>query len=385
MRRTILLATVFTSGVACFGQDQPDNVAIGLFKNGTNGSNAVSGANIEVSLKPINAVYTPTPVAEGFTLYVIGPKAAGFTTGDGLAFNQVNAALYGGGTMLAQPPFDIGDANIYYPIVLSAPLGLNLNTMTTVGAWGYAFTFSFNPVKSPAQYNQVRIIDQTNNAALTAANAETPLFSTLRIGGNNQLTAGTFTVLPASLLNFSGYKNGTRNNLRWTTASEQNNAGFEVQRSSDGLNYSTIGFVNTLANGGNSFSELNYVFDDNSPVVSKKQYYRLSQRDLDGNGKLSNIVTIKGDRSTEFMIDGLFPNPARDKVNIIINAPKKDDVTLVLMDAAGKTVKREVANVDMGSNTVQLDVASLSSGSYFVKVLCRSLDCQSATTKFNKQ
>lgn len=193
-----------------------------------------------------------------------------------------------------------------------------------------------------------------------------------------------FTLLPVNLLNFSGYKNGGKNSLLWSTASEENNRGFEVQRSTDGVIYDAIGFVNSRATGGNSVSTLSYTFDDNNPL-GKKQYYRLRQVDIDGRNKLSNIVLIKGDKPEMLGIGGLFPNPARTQVNVIIDAPRRDNVTLVVLDMAGKTVKQQLVNVELGSNTVPVDIAKLAQGSYLVKVLCQSSDCETAVGKFNKQ
>ncbi|MDP4264813.1 MAG: T9SS type A sorting domain-containing protein, partial [Bacteroidota bacterium] len=72
-------------------------------------------------------------------------------------------------------------------------------------------------------------------------------------------------------------------------------------------------------------------------------------------------------------------------VNVLINAPQRDDVTVVVTDISGKTVKQKQVNVDIGSNTVPVEIASLASGSYLVKLICRSSDCVLATAKFNKQ
>jgi len=186
-------------------------------------------------------------------------------------------------------------------------------------------------------------------------------------------------------VNFSGYKSGSKNVLKWTTSSEQNNTGFEIQRSTDGVNYSVIGFVSTLASGGNSSTELSYTFDDNSPVVSKRNYYRLNQKDIDGRSKMSNVVLINGDKPTIIGIGGIFPNPASTTVNVLIDAPRRDDVTVVLMDVLGKTIKQKVVNVEIGSNTVPVEISSLAKGSYLVKVLCKSSDCETAVSKFAKQ
>jgi hypothetical protein len=200
----------------------------------------------------------------------------------------------------------------------------------------------------------------------------------------SSVTTNLLVTLPASLLNFSGYKSGAKNSLRWTTASESNNLGFDVQRSIDGINYSSIGFVNSKALNGNSSSNITYTFDDNSPI-GKKQYYRLNQKDIDGRSKISNIVTITGDKPVTLGIGGLFPNPAQTKVSVIIDAPARQDVTLMVTDMSGKTVKQQIVNVEIGSNTVPVDISTLAQGSYLIKAVCKSSDCGVAVGKFNKQ
>ena len=89
-----------------------------------------------------------------------------------------------------------------------------------------------------------------------------------------------------------------------------------------------IGFVNSQANGGNSTSQLSYIFNDNN-ITGSLQFYRLRQVDFDNHSKLSNIVRIKGEKPVTLTIDGLFPNPASNVVNVLINAPNKDKVTLI--------------------------------------------------------
>ncbi|MEI9809288.1 MAG: PKD domain-containing protein [Bacteroidota bacterium] len=190
--------------------------------------------------------------------------------------------------------------------------------------------------------------------------------------------------LPASLLRFAGQREGAVNKLNWTTASEQNNLGFEIQRSADGINYVPIGFVNSLAPGGNSNTNLDYTFTDNAPAA-RKQFYRLRQADIDGRSKLSNIVIIKDDiHPVTLMIDGLFPNPANTEVNIIVAAPVRDKVTLVMMDVTGKTVIEKLLNIEAGSNTIPVNIGKLTNGTYLVKLICKS-DCNTAVSKFVKQ
>ena len=223
------------------------------------------------------------------------------------------------------------------------------------------------------------------NMFYQSANTNTPQnLATDYSNGISSITTNVDVSLPVSLLNFSGYKNGGKNTLNWTVASEVNNLGFDVQRSTDGANYTSIGFVNSLAPGGMSSSNISYTFDDNNPV-GKKQYYRLNQKDIDGHSKLSNIVVINGDKPKTLEIGGLFPNPASTLINVIIETPKRDDVTIVMRDMSGKTVKQQLVNVDIGSNTVAVDVANLASGSYLIKLLCKTSECETAVGKFNKQ
>ena len=190
--------------------------------------------------------------------------------------------------------------------------------------------------------------------------------------------------LPVSLLNFSGYKDGSKNVLKWATTNEENSRGFAVQRSLDGSSYEDIGFVNSLAPGGFSAASLSYTFEDLNPV-GKKQYYRLRQVDVDGKSRLSNAISITGEKPAIMGIGNLYPNPANSLVNVIINAPKRDNLTLVVTDLNGKKVKQQLVNVDTGSNTIPVEISKLASGSYFVKLICQTSDCETAIGKFNKQ
>jgi hypothetical protein len=391
MKKMYLLVVLVCNGLLMFGQSQPNNVDIGLFVNGANGSSAATGAYVEVALrvKPGGGSYNSTTLADDFGLYLVAPRSD-FSLSDIVTISEVNSAIYATSAttvMIDGGVLDlsgIDDNNWYFPVVLNTA-GMNLSSLSAVtNAWSFAFTFKFNNAKTVAAINKLRVVDGSNNTALSTY-AGGAVRSNIQMGGSNQLTANAFITLPVSLLNFSGYKSGSKNVLKWTTTSEQNNAGFEVQRSSDGVTYTTLAYINTLAPGGNSQSEISYSYDDNSPVVNKRNYYRLNQKDIDGRSKISNVVLINGDKPTVIGIGGIFPNPASSTVNVLIDAPKRDDVTVVVMDALGKTLKQKVVNVEIGSNTVPVEISSLASGSYLVKVLCKSSDCETAVSKFVKQ
>ncbi len=102
--------------------------------------------------------------------------------------------------------------------------------------------------------------------------------------------------------------------LSWKTLSEQNNKGFQVQRSVDGINFSTVGFVGSQAANGNSQAVINYSFTD-AEAVSGTAYYRLQQTDIDGKTTLSNTVRLSAKENGAFEIVAV-PNPVKDKLSL---------------------------------------------------------------------
>jgi hypothetical protein len=174
-------------------------------------------------------------------------------------------------------------------------------------------------------------------------------------------------VLPVSITNFSGYKDGSKNQLQWTTVSENNNLGFEIQRSADGVNYTTIGFVNSQAAGGNSVRVLNYNYTDNNPAGSR-QYYRFKQVDINAHTTFSNVIRIDGEKPLVIKADGVFPNPASTIVNIQVNAPAKTKLTVLLVDNAGKTAMQQDINAEAGRNIIPVDISKLSNATYTLKL-----------------
>ncbi|TMI70401.1 MAG: T9SS type A sorting domain-containing protein [Bacteroidetes bacterium] len=394
MKKAFLILIVLATGLISYGQTpgpHPDNIDLGLFNNGANGSNPSSGAYVAVSLrvKSGGLTYTAAPAADQFVVYVMLP-VTDFATDDVISIVQGNSALYGSASptvMLPQAVSDIGDPQFYYAAIVLNVTSMNLSSLAA-GTWSYAFTFKVQTSgavdRTLAQHNRIRVVDQNNNAFLTSV-VGSPTFSHLDVLTQNDLTAGSLLTLPASLVNLSGYKNGSKNTLNWKTASEQNNLGFEVQRSTDGTNYSAVGFVNSLANGGNSSTVLSYKFDDNDPAAGKRQYYRLKQSDFDGNNKLSNTVVITGDKPTTLSISGLFPNPARTNVKVMVDAPQADNVTVIVTDMNGNTVIQKTESLGLGSNTIPVDITKLATGRYLVKLKCQSSDCETTGATFNKQ
>ena len=189
--------------------------------------------------------------------------------------------------------------------------------------------------------------------------------------------------LPVTLKAFTGERRGNANQLSWSTATESNNKGFELQRSVDGTTYTSISFVNSKAENGNSNQTLNYAYTDEKIAATASYYYRLKQVDKDGKYNFSNAVFIKGAKATKLELVSVYPNPAKDQLNISIASPKADNVTFIVTDMTGKVVLQQRKAVANGDNLLQLNVQQLSQGSYLLKAICAD-GCETAVSKFMK-
>ncbi len=125
----------------------------------------------------------------------------------------------------------------------------------------------------------------------------------------NPLTCPT---LPVTLLTFTVEAQAAANLLEWQTATEQNNKGFEVEVSTNGSDFHTIGFVK---GNGTTNTEQQYSFIDKTPA-SGINYYRLKQIDFDGKTEYSKVVSLHNAEREENGIL-IYPNPTTDEINII--------------------------------------------------------------------
>ena len=208
----------------------------------------------------------------------------------------------------------------------------------------------------------------------------TPVISRTGMSGFSEFGIGssTFAPLPVSLLTFSGERNGSVNQLRWTTANELNNAGFEVQRSTNGSEFTVLGFINAKKGTAN----LSYDFTDAQPAGAV-QYYRLLQKDLSGEGKYSRVIAIYGEKPAVLTITSLSPNPASSTIHLLVNAPAGELASVLITDANGKTVSQHAAALQAGGSNLEIDIHTLPAGTYFMKLA--GSNGTSAISRFVKQ
>lgn len=172
-------------------------------------------------------------------------------------------------------------------------------------------------------------------------------------------------IVPVELLAFSASVNNSAVQLLWSTASELNNKGFEIERSIDDAdNFATVGFVD----GKGSSTEINYYSYSDQPDLNgaHQLYYRLKQVDFDGTFTYSNVVNVTYDMPGTFALNQNFPNPFNPSTRITYFVPKESFVSIKVYDFLGGEVKTLVNNFQTtGSHEIVFDASNLPSGTYF--------------------
>jgi hypothetical protein len=176
-------------------------------------------------------------------------------------------------------------------------------------------------------------------------------------GGDAFVAIFSNNLLPIELISFKGQYTESGNLLTWTTASETQNKGFEVETSKDGLRFDKIGFV---AGKGTSSQVQNYRFEDSSPLENSKKvvYYRLKQLDFDGSFEYSKIISIRTNGKNEI---GVFPNPSRG-VFTLTGVKNMEDETFTIVNSVGQTLPIVI------QNNRQFDMSPFPSGIYYLRI-----------------
>ncbi len=163
------------------------------------------------------------------------------------------------------------------------------------------------------------------------------------------------SVLPVELVDFKAEVVGTDVRLEWTTESEVNNEGFEIQRSLDGQYWEKIGWMPGV---GYSEQTEHYSFIDENPA-EKTNYYRLNQIDYDGKSEWSDIVSAYVKHNFTFSV---YPNPTSDYLHLRYEATKDKIQSIMIYDELGRCVA--VPN----ASAKNLDIRHLPKGYYLISI-----------------
>ena len=180
-------------------------------------------------------------------------------------------------------------------------------------------------------------------------------------------------IVPVELVSFDAAISSGKVVLNWKTATEVNNAGFEIERSENNSNFTKIGYVN----GSGTTTEINeYSFTDNSLEQIGKYYYRLKQIDLDGSFEYSNTVSVNfSDIPVVYNLFQNYPNPFNPQTTIKISLPFESEVKLIVYNSIGQEVATLINNVmEAGYHELLWNGISVASGVYLYRLTANPID-----------
>lgn len=290
---------------------------------------------------------TAASIANFGTLAGIGGRLYGGAAGD----IDVNGNLdFVFGTRDANPD----NASIYRLEYLGGDITLPASYASSVIDKGYV-----TPNFGPGRWMNVAIAevdgDANNEVLYGEGTGESAPIIVLDVDGN----------LPVELKSFSASVVDGFVNLSWSTATETNNRGFEIQRKVTGSDFVNIGFVEGK---GTSTQLQNYSFVDNDVQAGKYQY-RLKQIDLDGSYSFSNVVEVITN-PTEYNLAQNYPNPFNPNTTISFSLAKESNVNLKIYNLLGQEIISLVNNEFMtaGSYSYKFDASLLASGTYIYRL-----------------
>ncbi len=175
------------------------------------------------------------------------------------------------------------------------------------------------------------------------------------------------STLPLTLIDFNAILNKSKVDLKWTTSAEKNLSHFELEKSTDGINYSEAALIFAF---GNSNVDRTYTFSDNiNNLQSSIIYYRLRSVDADGKSQLSQVRIIRVGKQAELLNISLYPNPASNELRISVPAAwQNKEVVLEVFNQNGQKL-RAFRNGNANQTEV-LTIQDLAPGFYFLKAGC---------------
>uniref|UniRef100_A0A7V2ZM15 T9SS type A sorting domain-containing protein n=1 Tax=Ignavibacterium album TaxID=591197 RepID=A0A7V2ZM15_9BACT len=177
-------------------------------------------------------------------------------------------------------------------------------------------------------------------------------------------------IIPVELTSFAAIANGNNVELNWSTATETNNSGFEIQRSQmsevkSQNSWQSIGFVN----GKGTTSEPQYYSFTDKNLNAGTYTYRLKQVDFDGSFEYSNEIEVDVLSPDKFVLEQNYPNPFNPTTIISWQSPISGYQTLKVYDILRNEVVTLVNEYkEAGKYKIEFDASNIPSGIYYYKI-----------------
>jgi hypothetical protein len=218
--------------------------------------------------------------------------------------------------------------------------------LVTIGPIGAAVT------SDPSDIGSVAVRQGTNSP-------------TGKIDGIRIANSWNYAPVPVEFTSFTASLVKGNVQISWTTATETNNKGFEIERKAEGKSWIKIG---TVSGKGTTIEPQAYSFTDNN-VTNGKYSYRLKQTDFDGTFAYSKTAEVNVNTPVVYELSQNYPNPFNPSTSIKFAIPQAGNVSLKVYNMLGQEVKTLVNGFrEAGSHTVNFNADNLNSGLYFYKL-----------------
>ena len=177
--------------------------------------------------------------------------------------------------------------------------------------------------------------------------------------------------VPVEMTAFAANQIGNNVELKWQTATETNNNGFDIQRSYDNKQFISVGFVK---GNGTTSEKCSYSFTDTKPENSVC-YYRLKQKDFNGKFEYSKVIEVRFQNEVSFNLEKNYPNPFNPSTNIRFNIPVDANVRIAVYNSLGQ-VMGNAANgfYQAGNHIINFNAANLTSGIYYYTITAKGIN-----------
>jgi Zn-dependent metalloprotease len=235
-----------------------------------------------------------------------------------------------------------------------------IQTATNTPPTGF-FLYKVNGDFSSASTGNTIRIPVTYTAIPNAGGVFTAAFS----NGFSDFALGASVAgaLPVTCVDFTGVKASNSIKLNWRVSAEVNNRNFELERSTDGVQYTSVATINAQRVNAGLYS-----FTDNNVQGLKDVFYRLKQIDLDGSIRyICTTVKVKFDDKNQFTISPIYPNPGKENSFVKITSTERMKINIELVSSVGQLLQNQVQILAPGANIIPLNTKAVSSGNYMVR------------------
>lgn len=347
-------------------------VRLGLDKTGVSWILAGNGSNLYLIKVPNNALASVTPTVVDDNVTLNGGSVSTFQNGD--------ICIDGSGKIYA-----LANSGSTTQIFIGVPNG---NNTELTKKWdvldenGNAFTGSVNGccldfaggMYLSTNGNSISNMDgiyyltpSTINGAAGTVRAQ----KVFEASGYTDLTSNAwpeYTTLPVNFGDIFITKDNANAIVKWETYSEQNASHYEVEYSTNALDFSKAGEVYAY---GNSAIKHTYNYSINVAGKFGNLYVRIKSVDKDGKYSYSKIVCVNLDGREFTSIVKIFPNPVKDNLSLQITSNKViENLKVDILSTSGQLVATRYANAMQGTNLIDLsnNIKSLPKGNYIVRI-----------------